>query len=281
MFLAVAVDAADPLLQPDGVPGDVVVDHQPAELQVDAFAGRLGGDEHLGRLAELALGVDARSRRVAVADLHAAVDLGDGQAPLAELAERAAVAAVAGEVVERVLVLGEDEQLHLRVGEEAVFGQHGPEFGRASIWASRASSPLAWSISRVSRPISSRRTAGSADEHHAFELADDLAAAPPRSGRRSRRGSRCSICSLPVGFGVVEDLLPPVAHPLQAAAHGVDGRGHAALEHGHREADGPAAGGLVAGGRRSTGLRRSGSARRRSRVRRRRGRRRRSGPPAW
>ena len=61
-----------------------------------------------------------RARRVAVADLHAAVDLRDGQAPLAQLAERPAVFAVAGEVVERVLVLGEDEQLHLRVVEDAV-----------------------------------------------------------------------------------------------------------------------------------------------------------------
>ena len=115
MLLAVAVDAPDPLLEPDGVPRDVVVDHQRAELKVDAFARGLRGDEHLGRLAELALGVDAAPRRVAVADLHAAVDLGDGEAPLAELAERPAVLAVAGQEVERVLVLGEDEKL-LRSG---------------------------------------------------------------------------------------------------------------------------------------------------------------------
>ena len=62
--------------------------------------------------------------RVAVADLHAAVDLGERQAPLAQLAERAAVLAVAGQVIERVLVLGEDEQLHLRVVEDALLGQH-------------------------------------------------------------------------------------------------------------------------------------------------------------
>ena len=77
-------------------------------------------------LAELALGVDAAARRVAVADLHAAVDLRDRQAPLAELAERPPVLAVAGEVVERVLVLGEDEQLHLRVVEDALVRQHLP-----------------------------------------------------------------------------------------------------------------------------------------------------------
>ena len=119
LLLAVAVDAAHALLEADGIPGDVVVDHEPAELEVDAFARRLGGHQDLAVLAELALGVDARARRVAVADLHAAVDLRDGEAPLAELAQRPAVLAVAGQVVERVLVLGEDEQLHLRVGEDA------------------------------------------------------------------------------------------------------------------------------------------------------------------
>ncbi len=40
VLLLVAVDAAHALLEPGGVPGDVVVDHQPAELQIDAFAGR-------------------------------------------------------------------------------------------------------------------------------------------------------------------------------------------------------------------------------------------------
>ena len=85
LFLAVTVDAAHALLQPHRVPRDVVVDHQPAELQVDAFARGFGGDEDLAGLAELALGVDAGAGRVAVADLHAAVNLRHGQAPFAQL----------------------------------------------------------------------------------------------------------------------------------------------------------------------------------------------------
>ena len=44
VLLAVAVDAAHPLLQPHRVPRDVVVDHEPAELEVDPFARRLGRD---------------------------------------------------------------------------------------------------------------------------------------------------------------------------------------------------------------------------------------------
>ena len=58
LLLAVAVDAAHALLQPHRVPGDVVVDHQPAELQVDAFARGLGGHQHLG----LRRGTPARHR---------------------------------------------------------------------------------------------------------------------------------------------------------------------------------------------------------------------------
>ena len=42
VLLAVAVDAAHALLQPVGVPGQIPVDHHLAELEVDAFASRLG-----------------------------------------------------------------------------------------------------------------------------------------------------------------------------------------------------------------------------------------------
>ena len=48
VLLAVAVDAAHALFQAHRVPGDVVVDHHPAELEVDAFTRRLGGHQHLG-----------------------------------------------------------------------------------------------------------------------------------------------------------------------------------------------------------------------------------------
>jgi hypothetical protein len=44
--LADAVDAAEALLQAVGVPRQVVVDHQVGVLQVHAFAGRVGGQQH-------------------------------------------------------------------------------------------------------------------------------------------------------------------------------------------------------------------------------------------
>ena len=124
--------------------------------------------------AELALGVDARARRVAVADLHAAVDLGDREAPLAELAERPAVLAVASEVVERVLVLGEDEQLHLRVAEDALVREDLLQLRRASISISRCSR-AAGLVDELVEPRDLLAEGGRVDRgDHVFELGDDL-----------------------------------------------------------------------------------------------------------
>ena len=94
--LADPVDAAHPLLQPVGVPGDVVVDHQVAELEVDALSGRLGGHHDLGALPEEALLLDP------LGELHPTVD---------DWATSKSSGQVLHEVVERVLVLGEDQQL--------------------------------------------------------------------------------------------------------------------------------------------------------------------------
>jgi len=41
------VDAAKPLFETVRVPGQVVIDHQMGPLQVDTFARRVRGDEHL------------------------------------------------------------------------------------------------------------------------------------------------------------------------------------------------------------------------------------------
>ena len=108
------MDAPHALFQTNGIPRYVVVDHEPAELEVDTFAGGLGRDEDLSIFAELALGVDARAWRVAVANLHSAVDLGDGQVPLAEFADQ---------IIERILVLGENEELELGVLENALISE--------------------------------------------------------------------------------------------------------------------------------------------------------------
>jgi len=46
-FLTIAMNAAHALLKADRVPRDVVIDHQPAELEVDSLTCSFCGDEHL------------------------------------------------------------------------------------------------------------------------------------------------------------------------------------------------------------------------------------------
>src|SRR5262245_47016345 len=45
VLLLVPVNAPHPLFEPRRIPWDVVIDHHPAELQVDAFASCVGGNE--------------------------------------------------------------------------------------------------------------------------------------------------------------------------------------------------------------------------------------------
>ena len=97
------VDAAEALLQPVRVPRQVVIDHQVGVLQVHAFTGRVGRQQHPGGrvVAEQLLHL------APVLALDAAVDhhhrfLGPDQP-----------ADLHGQVVERVLVLGEEDELAL------------------------------------------------------------------------------------------------------------------------------------------------------------------------
>ena len=71
--LADAVDPSEPLLQAVRVPGQVVVHHQVRALQVDAFAGRVGGEQHLDLrvVAERFLGLEP------ILAAHAAVNRHD------------------------------------------------------------------------------------------------------------------------------------------------------------------------------------------------------------
>jgi len=107
-FLADAVDTAKALLQSRRVPGKVVIDHQPAELQVDAFARRLGGN------ADLLLGAELLLCTLALVRVHAAVDLAGGVGPAGERLAH---------VVECVTVFGENQQLAPAAGK---FLERGP-----------------------------------------------------------------------------------------------------------------------------------------------------------
>jgi hypothetical protein len=72
--LADAVDAAEALLQAVGVPRQVVVDHQVGVLQVHAFAGGVGGEQH----AAVRVVAEQLLHLAALFALHAAVDHDDG-----------------------------------------------------------------------------------------------------------------------------------------------------------------------------------------------------------
>ena len=215
VLLAVAMNTADPLLEPDRVPRDVVVDHLGAKLEVDPFARGLGGDEHLGGLAEIPLRVDAASWRITIADLHPTVDLGDGEAPLPQLAVRAAILAVADEEVERVLMLGEEQKLFRRVGEEALVFEDALELDEL----------------RLDFPFF--ENAGLVDE---FGQAGDFGAEGGRVNGRNHVfepgdnllllvfgkfvevvGDALLDLLLSVGFGIRQDLLAPPPHAFQAS----------------------------------------------------------------
>ena len=104
--LADAVDAAEPLLEAVGVPGQVVVDHQVGALEVDALARGVGGEQHL----HVRVVPERLLRLQPLLAAHAAVDHDHGLLA----AEQGRDAAC--EVVQRVAVLGEDDELLVRRG---------------------------------------------------------------------------------------------------------------------------------------------------------------------
>jgi len=90
------VNAAHALFEAVGVPGDVVVEHQVTELQVDALASGLRRDHHLGFAFEGLFGGDAGLQR------HPAVNGDDAIAPLPQ---------PLFEVLQRIARLGEHQYL--------------------------------------------------------------------------------------------------------------------------------------------------------------------------
>ena len=133
LVLADAVDAAEALLQARRVPRHVIVDHQVAELEVDAFTSSLGCH------ANLALGSECFLRVFALVGIHAAVYLAGGVAPAGQ---------VFLDVVERVAVLSKQQQFATAIFEfsERGAGQaffEGFEFGVCgSLAAPYAPAPL-------------------------------------------------------------------------------------------------------------------------------------------
>ena len=104
--LADAMDAAKTLFEPVGVPGQVVIDHQVGALEIDALAGGVGGQQH----PHTRIVLEGFLNLQALLAADAAVDDDDG----VRAAEEAGDAVV--QIIERVAVLGEDDQLLMRRG---------------------------------------------------------------------------------------------------------------------------------------------------------------------
>ena len=95
-----AIHAANALLDAHGIPGDVEIDDDVAELEVQAFAAGIGGNQDAHLLGERHLHL------LTLVHAHAAVEAGDGDAAIAEKFRQHLLGGHE---------LGEDEQLHVRV----------------------------------------------------------------------------------------------------------------------------------------------------------------------
>ena len=114
------MDAAHPLLQTVRVPGDVVVEQNIADLEVDPFAGRFGGHKHLNRtFAELLLCEKPRSGFIPRPRPHATVDAADRKAPPFEFPHK---------ILKRIPEFGKEEKAFVGLVEESFFVKQIPEF---------------------------------------------------------------------------------------------------------------------------------------------------------
>src|SRR5687768_5511200 len=100
------MNTSHPLFQSRRIPRDVPVEHQPAELQINAFPRRICADEK--PRATIGLGFpEAVHLLLPFGVMHAAVDLGNfaGESQSVESTD---------EVIERVPMLSKDDQLLAR-----------------------------------------------------------------------------------------------------------------------------------------------------------------------
>ena len=184
--LADAVDAPEALLQPVRVPRQVVIHHQVRALKVDAFASRVGRQQHL----DFGIVPEGFLRLHPLLAAHAAMDDDDGLAA----AEQRRDAPL--QVVERVAVLGEDDELLVRRGCRL----------------RRRRTPASYGAGSSAKPLGDRgRREDLAEQGRQLAPFLVLAAAPDRVARPSRRFSvSISMRSSSIDArrrGLVENLL--------------------------------------------------------------------------
>ena len=225
-----AVDAAEPLLDAVGVPGEVVIDHEVGRLKVQTLARGVGGDEELRALVVGELG----RHPAALLPPDAAVDREDGL-------RRREHTDPPAQVLEGVAVLGEHDELLRppRVREHLVL-DHGAELGPLDVAARRAEPPrqLGQLVERrqLGVELGDRPGAGGRVDH----LLDGVLELRGREvllvveGGRIERGL---VDGHPVGQ-VVAPRAEPGRPADQRLVDGLRARREPPLEHGEGEADG-------------------------------------------
>ena len=93
------VNASQALFEARRIPGEIIVDHQVTELQVDPLASSISGDHELSSTPELLLGGDP------VLELHSAVNRAYPVAPLLQFVRQ---------ISEGVSMFGEDHEFLMR-----------------------------------------------------------------------------------------------------------------------------------------------------------------------
>ncbi len=251
------VDAAEPLLDPVGVPGQVVVDHQVGALQIQALSGGVGGHQH----PHVRVGGELLLHDPPLFAAHPAMDRHDRLRPAEQGAD------LVDQVVQGVAVLGEDDDLATfpRVTtDQALVGQDGAQLGPLAVGA-RVPHP-AGQLGQVGKDgdlggelDDGLGCGGSIDDFLLERLGLVAVEVVPhvvevvRVGRAATHELCQPLAQLRLGTAIRHGLhlpapsLEPIAPPLQAAQDRLRAGRQAPLQHGHREANGVAATALTLG----------------------------------
>ncbi len=114
-LLAITMDASHPLLQPVGVPGNIVVKENIANLQVNTFSSRFSSYQYLdGTLTKELLGIETGAGLITRPRAHPPVDISDTEPPSFKLIHK---------VVECISKLRKYQKTLLWIGKETLLMQ--------------------------------------------------------------------------------------------------------------------------------------------------------------
>ncbi|MPM59186.1 hypothetical protein SDC9_106026 [bioreactor metagenome] len=109
------MDSSHALFQPDRVPWNIVVDHKPAKLKVNAFTCSLGCDHYLGIFPECFFRINPGSGLIEASYFHATVDLGDCKSPALKFFNKK---------VQSLFMFREQQKFHLGIIKNPLFVDH-------------------------------------------------------------------------------------------------------------------------------------------------------------